>query len=405
MTESQASERASTKSSSITRAASGLIPATEEAKRTATALKAPVLAKASGAAVTDVDGNEYVDFVCGEGSLLLGHGDERLVAAVTKAVSKGCSLGAQSEMRVRLAELVAARFPSIDMVQFAPSRFHAVREVVRLVRTLTGRRPIVIPHGSRCRRALTDDDSIVHVDRGIDALEACQRSGTEAPAAVVVEPIGTDGGLHLPPNGYLQSLREWCDRHGVLLVFDEAVTAFRLAPGGACTRFDVHPDLMCFGTSLTGGMGVAAYGGRRALMRDAGADETVHMACVEVGGESAFAAGVAFLQATAEDGFHEALEQVSAALEEALAAIEPKPGAGLEVIRAGSILGMTIVGEAAARDQAAATFYRTCLDDGVLVAPGLSSCLYVSAAHRDEHVTRAAQALDHALTAVHDSET
>jgi len=404
MSETQATERASAKSTSITKAASGLIPANEDADQAAKVLQAPVLGKTSGAVVTDVDGNEYVDLVCGEGSLLLGHGDDRIVAAVTKAVSKGCSLGGTSEMRVRLAELVAARIPSIDMIQFAPSRFHAVREAARLVRRLTDRRHILIPVGSRCRRALTDDDAVVDVPQDVETMASSLEAIDAPPAAVFVEPIGTNDGLHLPPEGYLRALRDWCDRHDVLLVFDEAVTAFRIATGGASTLYDVHPDLTCFGTSMTGGMGVAAYGGRRELMRGSAADETVHMECAEVGEESSFAAGVALLQATAEDGFHDELEQRSAALAEGLAGLEPKPDALLETARIGSIIGLRVTGPAASANaaSAAATFYRACLDHGVLVTPGLSTCLYVSAAHRDDHVTRAVKALDRAVTAIHD---
>lgn len=402
MAEAEMLTRESTKSTSITRTASSLLPPSVSAVGTADVRKplVPVLVKASGATVTDADGNEYLDFVCGQGSLLLGHDDDRIVAAITKAAAKGFALGETTETRVKLAELLAARFPTIDMIQFAPSRFHVVREVARLARRRTNRATIVIPDGTTSRGALADDEHVIGMARSSDAIESTMATLAEVPAAIMIEPVGTCGGLHLAPDGYLQQLRNWCDRHDVLLVFDEAVTAFRLAPGGASTLYDVHPDVTCFGTSVTGGMGVAAYGARRELMRELAADPRVHLPTMDVSHEPSFAAGVAFLQATAEEGFHEALEPRGTMLATALSELAPKDQVSLEVEHVGSFVGIDIA--IGSSEAAGATFHETMLNQGVLVPGELRTCLYVSAAHQEDHILRAVDAVDHAMTAIHD---
>jgi len=407
MAEIETLTRESTKSTAVTRAAAGLIPHRVPGKRPSDSPGplVPVLARASGAAVTDVDGNEYVDFIGGQGSLLLGHDDDRIVAAITKAAAKGYALGETTETRVKLAELLAARFPTIDMVQFAPSRYHVVREVARLARTFTNRAKVIIPDGTASRDAFADDDQVIDVACTANAMEQAVAGLSEAPAAVILEPVGTRGGLRLPPDGFLQRVRDLCDSREILLVFDEAVTAFRLAPGGASTLMNVHPDVTCFGTSVTGGMGVTAYGARRDLMRELAADPRVHLPAMDVGDEPSFAAGVAFLQATAEEGFHEFLEERATTFATALSVLPPKGAISLNVERIGSIIGIEInTGASPTTDRCAieTTFYETLLNHGVLFPTGLRFCLYVSAAHQDDHISRAAGALDRALTAIHD---
>jgi len=407
MADAETMSRETTRSTTIARAAAGLIPdrRRDRGKTDGTRPVTPVLAKASGAVVTDVDGNEYVDFVCGHGSLLLGHADDRIVAAITKAAAKGYAIGETTDTRVKLAELLAARFPPIDMVQFAPSRYHVVREATRLARMHTGRTAIVIGEGTASRGAFADDDGVIDAPRTTDGLERSLADVPEPPAAVVLEPVGTGDGLHLPPDGFLKHVRAWCDAHQTLLVFDEAITAFRMAPGGASTLMDVHADVTCFGTSVTGGMGVTAYGARRDLMRTWASDPRVHLPAMDVGDEPSFAAGVALLQATAEEGFHAALDQQSAALATALTELPARGTIDLKAESVGGIVGVELdVGAAPTVDRGAidTTFYETLLNHGVLFPTGRRFCLYVSAAHQDDHIARAVDAVDRALTAIHD---
>ncbi len=407
MVDAETLTRESTKSTAITRAAASLIPrrGPGAGSTDSPGPLVPVLAKASGASVTDVDGNEYVDFICGQGSMLLGHDDDRIVAAITKAAAKGYTLGETTETRVKLAELLAARFPTIDMVQFAPSQYHVVREVARLARVHSNRTKVIIPDNTASRHAFADDDHVIDVAYTAEALEEAIVNRSEAPAAVILEPVPTLGGLRLPPDDFLQRVRDLCDSHKVLLVFDEAVTAFRLAPGGASTLIGVHPDVTCFGTSVTGGMGITAYGARRDLMRTLAADPRVHLPAMDVGNEPSFAAGVAFLQATAEKGFHESLEERAKTFAAALLELPPKGPISLSVKRSGSIIGVEIndgSSPTTERCTIETTFYETLLNHGVLFPTGLRFCLYVSAAHQDDHIARAVDATDRALTAVHD---
>ncbi len=401
--------RDAAKSTSITKAAAQLIPR-RDGDGTGTTVPPdarPIFARASGAVVTDVDGNDYIDFICGHGSQLLGHGDDRIIAAITKATSKGCALGETTEARVRLAELIVARFPAIDMVQFTSSRAGSLREVQRLARTHTGRSAVVIPERTRSRRAFSNDDGIIDVPfADINAMDAVINSAAQPPAAVLVEPIGTDNGVHPPPDGYLLALRDWCDQHGALLVFDEAVTALRMSPSSTCKAYEAEPDLTCFGSSITGGMAAAAYGGRRKLMQAHAACAEVHMPLGDIGHEPSLAAGVALLQATAEEAFHQQLEAAVASFERGLIALPPRKHVAVQVHRTGSLIGF---GLAPTKSDAApfvpsgiacATFLHELMQHGVLFPMKLPCCLYVTSAHTEAQLTSAVAAVGAALDAV-----
>lgn len=399
----------STKSGSVAQAAARLLPQRDRTATPTTILprEQPVLARASGAVVTDVDGQDYIDFVCGHGSLLLGHGDDRIIAAITKATSKGCALGETTEARVRLAELIISRFPSVDMVQFTSSRAGALREVERLSRAYTGRRTIIIPEHTRSRQAFSNYDDIVSVPfADINAMDSVSKDASETPGAVLVEPVGTDHGVHSPPDGYLAALRGWCDRHNALLVFDESVTALRFTSGGVGEQHEVKPDITCFGTSITGGMAAAAYGGRRDLMQAHAASDEVHMPLGDIGHEPSLAAGVALLQATAEEEFHRTLEARASAFERGLLALAPRKRVAIEVHRVGSLIGFHIVSTSNqtepfdASGSAHAVFFRELIRCGVLFPMPLPVCLYVSSAHTEPQLAETVEAVEAALDAV-----
>ncbi len=401
--------RDTTKSGSVAQAAERLLPQRDRVGTPSVipVRELPVLAKASGAVVTDADGNNFIDFVCGHGSLLLGHSDDRIIAAITKATSKGCALGETTEARVRLAELIVARFPSVDMVQFTSSRAGALREVERLTRAHTGRHTVIIPEHTRSRQAFSNYDGIVSVPfADVSAMDSVVKDGAQAPGAVLVEPIGTDHGVHPPPDGYLAELRDWCDRHDALLVFDESVTALRLTPGGVGEQFEVKPDITCFGTSITGGMAAAAYGGRRDLMQAHAASDEVHMPLGDIGHEPSLAAGVALLQATAEEDFHRTLEARAGVFERELTALAPRQHIAIEVHRVGSLIGFHITPSSDetvpfdSSERTHAVFFRELIQRGVLFPMPLPVCLYVSSAHTASQLADTVKAVGAALDAV-----
>lgn len=410
MTGTETLARNGTKSALITRAAGQLIP-----QRGGDGLDAvvplqdrPVFARASGAVVTDVDGRDYIDFICGHGAQLLGHGDDRIIAAITKATSKGCALGETTELRVRLAELLVARFAAVDMVQFTSSRAGALREAQCLVRVHTGRPTLFIPKHTRSRRAFALDEDVIDVPLGdVGAMDAAVKHSGQVPGAVLLEPVGTEDGVHPTPQGYLSELRRWCDDHGALLVFDEAVTALRMSPGGVGTEYEVEPDLTCFGTSITGGMAAAAYGGRRQLMRAHGASAQVHMPLGDIGHEPSLAAGVALLQATAEESFFTELEATAISLEQQLRKLPPRRHAAVHVSRVGTLVGFEIVSTERGSDRlsthrhaATSVFFRELLNHGVLFPMKLPCCLYVTSAHTEAQLASTTEGVSAALNAV-----
>ena len=271
-------DRVVAKSEAVYRAAAALIPsdpttALGEWSRTLGSL--PVIAKGKGGAVTDVDGNEYIDFTFGRGATLLGHADERVVVAINKIASKGFDCTPVTETEVRLAELLVSRFPSIDMVRFAGSPAEAFVEVVRLTRADTSRNRVVVFEGS-LHEALVEPVTsqrgngltrLVVSYNDAAAVERVFQDAGAAVAAVVVEPVATGFGLVPCAAGFLAGLRRLCDAHEALLIYDETVTGFRTGPGLTQAAEGVVPDLVLFGAALGGGLPLGAYGGRKAIMK------------------------------------------------------------------------------------------------------------------------------------------
>jgi len=376
----------------------------------------PVIAKGKGATLTDVDGKEYIDYVCANGALMLGHGDERIIAAVHKAASKGWGFPSLTEMSVRLAELVAGRFSSIDMVRLLNSQADAVAGAIRLARAYTGRDRIVVIEGC-LRRASpglpTDQESVLlALDSGrpsfvvphndADAAENLFREHGSLIAGMIVDPVATGRGLIPPADGFLMTLRRLCDKHGAVLIFDESVTGFRVAPGGAAALFEVMPDLICLGPALGGGLPLAAYGGRKDLMRLIssawGVDHTIGASQANA---VAIAAGIATLEAMSEPGFYEDLEAKSVRLDEGLRAAAAAAKAATSHSRAGSLIGMSFTSErvrteALMRSTNTATpnreaarwtrYYHAMLDRGIFLPPAPTACICVSAAHTDDQI-------------------
>jgi glutamate-1-semialdehyde 2,1-aminomutase len=231
----------------------------------------PFIAKGSGAILTDLDGNDYIDYVGSWGPLILGHADERVEAAVCKAAAKGCSFGAPTELEVRLAELVISRVPSIELIRFVNSGTEATMSAVRLARGFTGRSKVVkcegcyhghvdallvqagsgamtlgTPSSPGVPASTTGDTVVLPYNDAVAAERVFERQGPDI-AAVLIEPIAGNMGLVPPELGYLEALGKLCADHGALLIFDEVMTGFRVSPGGAQEINGIRPDLTCLG--------------------------------------------------------------------------------------------------------------------------------------------------------------
>ncbi len=382
------------------------------------------IASGAGSKVRDIDGNEFVDYVGSWGPLILGHAHPAVVEAVTAALRRGASFGAPTLGEVELAERVRAAMPLVEQVRFVNSGTEAVMSAVRLARAATGRPGILKFEG--CYHGHADAllvkagsgattfgspsspgvpaDTVRHTHlapfNDLGAVERrCAEAG-EAIAAILVEPVAGNMGVVPPRDGFLQGLRRVADRQGMVLIFDEVMTGFRVAPGGAAERYGVRPDLVTLGKILGGGLPVGAYGGRRDLMQQVSPVGPVYQAGTLSGNPLAMAAGLATLRLLAEPGTYEALEATSRRLEEGLAAAVAEAGVAARVQRVASMLTLFFTGApvddyaAACRSDTAAfgRFFGAMLERGVYLPPSQFEAWFVSLAHTEEDIARTVDA-------------
>lgn len=285
-----------------------------------------------GSHFTDEDGNIFIDYCMSWGPLILGHADDSVVEAVRNTALKGTSFGTPHRFEVELAELVIDAVPSIEKVRFVCSGTEAVMSAIRLARGFTGRDKIVkldgcyhghadfmlVAAGSGLATFGTPDsagvtkgnarDTLVVPYNDLDALAALLSKEGQSIAAVILEPVPCNYGLILPAPGYLKGVRELCTKHGALLIFDEVITGFRLAPGGAQEYYNVKPDLTTLGKIIGGGLPVGAYGGRKDIMEKISPEGPVYQAGTLSGNPLAMAAGIAMLKSTGSAGFYSSLK-------------------------------------------------------------------------------------------------
>ncbi len=374
--------------------------------------------KGKGAHVKDVDGNSYIDYVCSYGPLILGHAAEPVVAAVTKAVQRGASFGMPTQAESDLAERVIEAVPSIEVVRFVNSGTEAAMSALRLARAATGRDKVIkcigcyhghtdamlvsagsgattlgVPSSPGVPGSVTGGTVLVPYN-DLDAVRAAMLGHRGEVACMAVEPVAGNMGCIPPGDGYLQGLRDLCDEFGVLLLFDEVMTGFRVAYGGAQSLYGVTPDLTMLGKVVGGGLPCAAYGGREDLMRQVAPDGPVYQAGTLSGNPLAMAAGIATLD-TLKDNDHDAYRKLDAAtrhLEMGLGEAAESAGVPLYLTRVGSMLCPFFVNNAGdtVEDYADATrcrtdrfaaFFRTMLDEGVVLPPAQFEAWFVSTAH------------------------
>jgi glutamate-1-semialdehyde 2,1-aminomutase len=392
----------------------------------------PFVARGAGAEVTDADGNTYVDLVQSWGPLILGHAHPEVVAAVERAARDGLTYGASCAAEVELAERVLARFPFAERVRFVSSGTEAVMSAVRLARAATGRDRIVKfegcyhghsdgllvkggsglatfgqPSSAGVPAAFAELTEVLPLNDEAAARALFEEKGDEI-AVVLIEPIPANAGLLVQTTEFLTFLRELTREHGVLLLFDEVISGFRVAPGGATERLGITPDLVTLGKVIGGGMPVGAYAGPAALMDQVAPLGPVYQAGTLSGNPVAMAAGLATLLVLEQPGTYERLEETGAALQRGWESALANAGVEGTVVRVGSILWLALQPGPAPRawhevDSAAAERYADLhgrvLAAGTWMAPSAYEVAFVSTAHEPDHIERAVRALAHALEA------
>ena len=398
----------------------------------------PVFIKeGEGSVVTDVDGNTYIDYVGSYGPLIAGHANERVVAALSKAIGRGTTFGMPTEYEAQLASLIASALPSVEMLRFVNSGTEAAMSAIRLARAATGRDVVVkcvgcyhghfdallveagsgaltlgTPSSPGVPRGVTADTALVHFN-DLDGARAVFEQHPDRIACFCVEPVPGNMGVVLPAPGYLEGLRDLCTRNGALLLFDEVMTGFRVAWGGAQVRYNVQPDLTCLGKVIGGGLPCAAYGGPRRLMERVSPTGPVYQAGTLSGNPVAMAGGLATLEILQEEGAYDTLERKSAALAEGLTAAADDAGVPIALNRVGSMLtpffvptagqAVTNFKEAVACDtKAYAAFFHAMLGAGVHLPPSQYEAWFVGLAHKKEAIEQTIKAAGRAFDAVAD---
>jgi glutamate-1-semialdehyde 2,1-aminomutase len=380
-----------------------------------------LIRRGSGAWVEDLDGNRYLDFVGSWGPLILGHAHPAIVSAVASAARRGTTFGAPTEGETELAELIKSAFPSIQLLRLVSSGTEACMSTLRLARAFTKRRGVIKFEG--CYHGHADPFLVkagsgaatfgTPTSPGVDARNtlvlpyndaaafsrAMKRKGRKI-AAVIVEPVAGNMGVVPPLMGFLETLREETRRHGALLIFDEVITGFRLAWGGAQTVLRIEPDLTTLGKIIGGGLPLAAYGGRREIMNLLAPDGPVYQAGTLSGNPLAVAAGIAQLRKLKSDpGIYGRLDALAAEFEDAL------KRHAVTVNRVGSMMTAFFTPDpvtdwtSAARSKTAAygRFFRAMLASGVYLPPSQFEALFISAAHTRADMKRTIRAASAAL--------
>lgn len=382
------------------------------------------IARAEGPYVWDVEGNRYVDYLSSWGPAVLGHAPPVVQEALQSAIPLGTSYGAPTEREVRFAEQVRAAVPSVERLRMTSSGSEAVMGAMRLARAATGREIIVKTIGGY-HGAI--DGLLVDAGSGPTTLGtpsspgvpaasaaatrtvayndlAAAREALAGAAAIIIEPVAGNMGVVLPEPGYLEGLRAACDEAGALLIFDEVITGFRVAPGGAQQRFGVTPDLTCFGKIIGGGLPVGAFGGRADVMRELAPEGPCYQAGTLSGNPLATAAGLAVLGALADPAVYAQIDEAGEALHDAIR----DSGAPVTINRIGSMLTpfftdqrVTHYGQATACDtEAYAAFARALLEHGVYPPPSQFEAWFVGTTHTDAQLAHTREALARAVEAL-----
>lgn len=379
--------------------------------------------KASGATITDVDDNTYIDYVGSWGPMILGHADPEIIAALQEVATRGTSFGAPNELEVLLAEEVIEAVPSIEMVRMVSSGTEATMSAIRLARGVTGRTKLVKFEG--CYHGHSDS-LLVKAGSGVATLGLPDSPGVPSAlakhtitvpfndknaltqvffehkdiAAVIIEPVVGNMGCVPPKPGYLETVRELCTRNGSLLIFDEVMTGFRVARGGAQERYGIHPDITTLGKIIGGGLPVGAYGGGRDLMRNVAPAGPIYQAGTLSGNPLSMTAGLVTLRRLRDQSVYDRLEQSSQRLGNGLKLAAREAGVSNTVNQVGSMWTGFFTNEEVSDwttadrcdRQRYGKFFHAMLHGGVYLAPSQFEAAFVSLAHTDEIIDRTIEA-------------
>jgi len=380
--------------------------------------------RAIGCYLFDADGNRFIDYVGSWGPMILGHRPAPIIEAVSRVMERGTSFGAPTDLEVELAEKVVSAVPSVEMVRMVNSGTEATMSAIRLARGYTGRDTIIKFDGCYHGHA---DTLLVAAGSGVATLaipgspgvpdsvaghtlslpfndleavwDVFETRGAEI-AAVIIEPIAGNMGLVPPVPGFLEELRKLTEQHGSLLIFDEVMTGFRVAYGGAQALYGVTPDLTTLGKIIGGGFPVGAYGGRKQVMEQIAPQGSVYQAGTLSGNPVAMAAGIATLDEISHEGFYDALDQKAERLTDGLRTAARDAGIPVQISRVGSMVGMfftehpvTNFDEAKTSDLERFTdYYQAMLARGIYLAPSQFEALFISSAHNLEHIDETIEA-------------
>ncbi|WP_010663152.1 glutamate-1-semialdehyde 2,1-aminomutase [Marinilabilia salmonicolor] len=390
--------------------------------------------RGKGSRVWDIDGNEYIDFVASWGPLVLGHAREEIVEAIRETAAKGTSFGAPTLLENQMAELIVSMVPSVEKVRMVNSGTEATMSALRLARGYTGRDKVIkfagcfhghsdsflIQAGSGAMTlGLPDSPGVTKAAAGdtliasYNNLESVEKLFEEYPdqiAAVIVEPVPGNMGVIPPRTGFLQGLKELTKKFGTVLIFDEVITGFRLAPGGAQEYLGVTPDLTTMGKIIGGGLPVGAFGGRADIMDYLAPEGPVYQAGTLSGNPLAMAAGSTMLKILKDNPeIYDDIEELAASLEAGLLKNLEKSGVPGVVNRVGGMLTLFFTEEHEVFDyelasscdtQRYAQYFRKSLESGIYLAPSQFECTFVSQAHNMDEINQLLEASAKALNAL-----
>jgi glutamate-1-semialdehyde 2,1-aminomutase len=382
------------------------------------------VSRAEGSHIWDADGNEFVDFVSSWGPMILGWGHPEVVGRIKDQVDRGTSYGAPTELEVDLARVVCEAVPSVELVRMVNSGTEATMSAVRVARGFTGREKIVkfigcyhghsdaflaaagsgvltlaLPDSPGVTRGTTADTLLVEYN-DVESLRELFAVEGDNIAALIVEPVAGNMGVVPPQPGFLEACRSLCTQYGSVLIFDEVITGFRVAWGGAQERYGVMPDLTTLGKIIGGGLPVGAFGGRREIMETVAPLGSTYQAGTLSGNPLAMAAGIGTLRVLAEPGTYERLEAIGARVEEGLGAAASAAGRAVTINRVGPMLTMffcegpvhSFADAKTADTTAYAAYWRHMLERGVYLAPSQFESAMLSLALTDDDLEKAAAA-------------
>ncbi|MFQ5997257.1 MAG: glutamate-1-semialdehyde 2,1-aminomutase [Dehalococcoidales bacterium] len=389
----------------------------------------PFITRGQGAKIYDEDGNEFIDYVCSWGPLILGHSYPQVVDALKQVAERGTSFGAPTELEITLAKMISTAMPSIEMIRFVNSGTEATMTALRLARAFTSRDRIVkfaggyhghadgllvkggsglatlsLPNSPGVPTSYAQNTLLAPYNSAEAVAELFQRYPEEI-AAVIVEPVAANMGVVPPQPGFLDSLRRLTSQSGALLIFDEVITGFRVAYGGAQALYGITPDLTCLGKVIGGGLPVGAYGGRREIMEMMAPTGSVYQAGTLSGNPLAMTAGIETLKVLGQPGVYEQLEKTTAYLEEGITRAASAINFDLSISRLASLLTVFFTRNPALDYESVSQadtalfgrFFQQLLTEGIYWPPSQFEAAFISLAHSFEDIKTTIEAIDKVL--------